>query len=78
MEEEITKKEDELCGFAPYLTHSRLGWGLSLSRGSKQDCHPGQPAPLLSPTPHPTVQHDTLEKNPPQQEHRTSPRGIDS
>ena len=66
VEEEITKKEDELCGFAPYLTHSRLGWGLSLSRGSKQDCHPGQPAPLLSPTPppHSAAQHPREESTP--------------
>lgn len=53
VEEEITKKEDEPCGFAPYLTRSRPSWGLSLPRGKKQQCssHPSQRASLLSPTP---------------------------
>ena len=54
VEEEITKKEGEPCGFAPYLTRSRPGWGLSLPGGKKQcRSHPSQRAPLLSPTPLP-------------------------
>ena len=48
MVEEITKKEDELCGFAPYLTHSRPGWGLSLSRGGISAITPARVPPLCA------------------------------
>ena len=51
MVEEITKKEDELCGFAPYLTRSRPGWGLSLSRGGIRATTPARvPPPQYPPT----------------------------
>ena len=52
MVEEITKKEDELCGFAPYLTLSRPGWGLSLSRGGIRATTPARvPPPQSRPSP---------------------------
>lgn len=65
MVEEITKKEDELCGFAPYLTRSRPGWGLSLSRGGISATTPQPGCPLLSPAPPPptpTAQQEAPEK----------------
>ena len=82
MVEEITKKEDELCGFAPYLTRSRPGWGLSLSRGGISATTPQPGCPLLSPAPpHPPPQRSRRpqrKKDSPQQKQRISLGGINS
>lgn len=76
------KKEDELScvALAPYLTHSRPGWGPPLSRGKKlgSSLLP-PPPPSLSPAPAPSSAAGSPRGgHPSQQEGRASQGGINS
>lgn len=61
MEEEITKKEDELCG-SPSLSNPQQAWlGAVSLQGEEAGQLPGPESPLLSPPPPPPVLQEDPE-----------------